>query len=65
MKIKKGNKKKNHVGRFVGLYQQGMANSANQPISGKVAKMAIFNPCMKFEIIWGQMTLFDMFKNSP
>jgi hypothetical protein len=26
-----------------------MANPANQPISGKIAKMALFNPCMKVE----------------
>jgi hypothetical protein len=53
------------VGGFGGLHLQGMANPANQPISGKVAKVAIFNPCMKFEICLGQMTSFDEFKNNP
>jgi hypothetical protein len=41
-----------------------MANPANQPISGKIAKMALFNPCMKFETFLGQMTSFEVFKNS-
>ena len=26
----------------------------------KIAKMALFNPCMKFEIFWGQMNLFGV-----
>jgi hypothetical protein len=38
--------KKNPVGGFGGLHYQGMANPANQPISGKIAKMALFNRCM-------------------
>jgi hypothetical protein len=29
-----------------------MANPANQPISGKIAKMALFNPFLKFNF-WG------------
>ena len=39
-----------------------MANPANQPISGKSAKMALFNPSMKFEIFGGQMTSFEAMK---
>jgi hypothetical protein len=39
-----------------------MANPANRPISGKIAKMALFNPCMEF---LGQMTSFELFNNSP
>ena len=52
------------MGGFGGLHLQGMANPANQPISGKIAKMALFNPCMKFEIFGGQMTSFEVFSNS-
>ena len=48
-----------------GLHYQGMANPANWPISGKIAKMALLNPCMKFEIILDQMTSFEVFRNSP
>ena len=32
----------------------------NQPISGKIAKMAHFNPCMKFENCLGQIILFKV-----
>ena len=39
---------------------QGMAIPANQQISGKIAKMALFNPCMKLD----KMTFFEVFKNS-
>ena len=39
------------------------ANPANWPISGKIAKMALFNPCMEFKIFLGQMTSFEVFKN--
>jgi hypothetical protein len=42
-----------------------MANPAKRPISGKIAKMAVFNPCMEFKKFWGQMTSFEVFKNSP
>ena len=38
------------------------ALTANQLISGKIAKMALFNPCMKFEFWRGQMTSFEVFK---
>ena len=41
------------------------ALTANQLISGKIAKMALFNPCMKFEFFGGQMTSFEVYKNSP
>ena len=36
--------------------------TANHPI---IAKMALFNPCMKFEFLLSQMTLFEVLKNSP
>jgi hypothetical protein len=42
-----------------------MANPANQPISGNLAKMALFGPFMKLKIFSGQMTSFEVFKNSP
>jgi hypothetical protein len=41
-----------------------MANPANQPISEKLPKRALFNPCMKFENSLGQMTLFEVVNNS-
>jgi hypothetical protein len=41
-----------------------MANPANQPISEKLPKWH-FNPCMKFEFIFSQMTSFAVLKNSP
>ena len=28
--------------------------------NGKIAKMALFDPCMEFEIFLGQMTLFEV-----
>ena len=31
-----------------------------QPISGKIAKVALLNPCMKFEIILGQIASFEL-----
>ena len=37
-----------------------MADPANQPIFDKIAKMALLNPCMKFEIILGKMTSFEV-----
>ena len=43
----------------------GQANPANRPISGKIPKIALFNPCMEFQNFFGQMTLFEAFKNSP
>ena len=55
--------KKNSVSCFWGLQEQGMANSANQPISEKVTKNGTFYPCMKFEFFLGQMT--KVIKNSP
>ena len=30
----------------------------------KIAKMALFYPCMKFEFFWGQMILFKVVKNN-
>ena len=53
------------MGVFGGLHNQGMANAANQPISGKIAKMTLFNPCLEFEIFLGQTTSFEVFKNGP
>ena len=38
---------------------RGQANPANWPISGKIAKMALFKPCMEFIFF-----SFDVFKNS-
>ena len=35
---------------------RGQANPANWPISGKIAKMALFNPCMEFKIFLHQIT---------
>jgi hypothetical protein len=29
-------------------------------LSEKFAKMALFYPCMEFEIFWGQMTSFEV-----
>jgi hypothetical protein len=43
----------------------GQANPANQPISGKIAKMTLCNPCMEFNFFLVQMTSFDVFKNIP
>ena len=43
----------------------GQANPANWPISGKIAKMELFNQCMEFKNYLGQMTSFEVFKNSP
>ena len=28
---------------------RGQTNPANRPIAGKIAKMALFNPCMEFK----------------
>ena len=39
-----------------------MANPANWPISGKIAKMALFNPCMEFKNFLGQMTSFEVLR---
>jgi hypothetical protein len=46
-------REKNPVGGFGWLHLQGMATPANQPISGKIAKMSLFNPCMKFRFFGG------------
>ena len=40
----------------------GQANPANQPISDKIAKMALFNPCMEFKKFLGQMTSFEVLR---
>ena len=40
----------------------GQANPANQPISGKIANMALFNPCMEFKNFLGQMTSFEVLR---
>ena len=34
-------------------------------VHSKTAKMALFNPCMEFQFFGSQMTLFEVFKNSP
>ena len=47
-----------------GLHKQGMANPANQPISEKKAKMALFSPYMNFNVLGGQVTLFEVIQNS-
>ena len=41
---------------------RGQANPANWPIYGKIAKTALFNPCMELKNILGQMTSFEVFK---
>ena len=35
-----------------------------QPISNKIAKMALFKPCRKFKSCLGHMTSFGVFKDS-
>ena len=35
--------------KILWMVLKGMANLANQAISGKIAKMALFNPCMKLK----------------
>ena len=54
-------------GHFLWAEMEGCTNKAkpvNSPVSGKIAKMALFNPCMEFKFFGGQMTSFEVFKNS-
>ena len=42
-----------------------MANPAKQPISGRIAKMALFNPCMKFKKKnWVKLILLKCFESA-
>jgi hypothetical protein len=49
-------------GHFLWAEMEGTANPANQPISAKIAKMTLFNPCMQSKKSLVQMTLFDVAK---
>ena len=46
-----------------GLLSQGKPNLADWPISGKIAKMALFNTWMEFKFFGGQMTSFEVVTN--
>ena len=54
-------------GHFLWAEMEGYTNRAGQsrpiqPISGKIAKMALFNQCMEFKIFLGQMTSFEVLR---
>ena len=49
------------------LWRAGLTGDGQSSQSAdfwKFAKMALFNPCKKFEIFLGQMTSFEVVKNS-
>ena len=51
-------------GHFLWAEMEGWTNTAwpiqpNRPISGKITKMALLNPCMAFKIVFGRKTSFE------
>ena len=61
-----GNFSSHLIGRFYGRKWRavltGQANPANWPISGKNAKMALFNPYTDFKNFLGQMTSIEVLR---
>ena len=47
---------------FIELFLRAALSSQSAKF-WKIAKMILFNPCMKFEILGGKMTLFEVVKN--
>ena len=46
-----------------GFLRAALSGHGHPGPSWKIAKMALFNPCMEFEIFLGQVTSFDFIQN--